>query len=101
MKASAGFARSRWSELSRSSIKKSPRLNANSGSRATAEEIRSRSPDAKRGSVLHQVRHDEREREEEQAQNEIAEETVSLAPGDPGRPEGDRDPDDEPDDADA
>jgi hypothetical protein len=53
------------------------------------------------GSLLHHVRHDQREREEQEAQQEVADEVVSLASGDPRRSERDRDPDDEPDDAQA
>src|SRR3954466_10119213 len=51
--------------------------------------------------VLDDVRHDQREGKEEQAQREIAEPAVALAAGNAGRPERDRDPDDQPDDADA
>ena len=48
---------------------------------------------AEAGAVLDDVRHDQREREEEQAEDEVAPEAVSLAFGNAGRPEGQRDPD--------
>ena len=44
-------------------------------------------------SVLNQVDDDQRRREEEEAEDEVAEKAVPLASGDPGRPEGDRQPD--------
>jgi len=51
------------------------------------------------GAVLHDVRQDQRQREEEEAQNKISQEAVPLAPGNPRRPERDENPDDDPDNA--
>jgi hypothetical protein len=44
------------------------------------------------GAILDEVGNDERRREEEEAEYEVPEETVSLAAGDTGWPECDRDP---------
>src|SRR5258708_1261726 len=41
------------------------------------------------GAIVNHVGHDQRGREEDQAEDEVAEEAVSLAGGDARRPEGD------------
>src|SRR5256885_11856435 len=59
------------------------------------ESLRGRLPSAqgRLGAISGYVSHDQRQREEEQAENEVAEEAVSLAAGDTGWPEGQSDPD--------
>src|SRR6266487_6106623 len=51
------------------------------------------------GAVLHDVRHDQRERKEEQAQDEISEEAVPLTSRNPRGPKREAKPDDDSDDA--
>jgi hypothetical protein len=52
-------------------------------------------------SVLHDIRHDEGEWQEEETQQEKAEEAVPLSASHSGRPERNGEPDDQPDNSDA